>query len=191
MSDLITRIRANLTYANVTATLALVLALGGGTAWAASKIRTNQIGYHAVTGSKIDTNAVTASKIRNGTVGTDDVADGSLLAADLAAGVLPPPPEPAVWGVVTSAGALAYGEGVTGAVPGTAGVTTVTFPRDVARCAVVAGVGGTTPEDPEQDTPGTVHVAPGATPQQLTFTTRALGAGTPPDDLPFHFTVTC
>ena len=72
-----TRIREKLTYANVTATLALVLALGGGTAWAASKIRTRQLGFHAVTGPKIDTNAVTASKIRNGTVGTDDVKDGS------------------------------------------------------------------------------------------------------------------
>src|SRR5215213_8946047 len=75
------RIRAKLSYANVTATLALVLALGGGTAWAASKIRTRQIAYHAVTGAKLDTNAVTASKIRNGSVGTDDVKDGSLLAA--------------------------------------------------------------------------------------------------------------
>lgn len=191
MSDLTTRIRAHLTYANVTATLALALALGGGTAWAAAKIRTRQIGYHAVTGPKLDTNAVTASKIRNGTVATDDVADGSLLAADLAAGVLPPPPEPAVWGVVTSAGALAYGEGVTSAAPGAAGVTTVAFAHDVSRCAVVATVGGTTPEDPQQDTAGAVQSAPGATPQQLTFTTRALGAGTPPTDLPFHFVVDC
>ena len=192
MSDqMSTRIRAKLTYANVTATLALAVALGGGTAWAAAKIRTEQLGYHAVTGAKIDTNAVTASKLRNGTVGTDDVKDGSLLAADLAPGVVPPPPEPAVWGVVTSARALAYGEGVTSAVPGNAGVTTVTFAQDVSRCAAVAGIGGTTPEDPQQEDPGTVHVAPGPTPQQLTFTTRALGAGSPPDELPFHFVLSC
>src|SRR5215203_6980864 len=109
------RIRAKLSYANVTATLALVLALGGGTAWAASKIRTRQIAYHAVTGAKLDTNAVTASKIRNGSVGTDDVKDGSLLAADLAPGAIPPT-EATIWGVVTSDGALLHSQGVTSAV---------------------------------------------------------------------------
>src|SRR5688572_32513562 len=98
-----TRIREKLTYANVIATLALVLALGGGTAWAASKIRTRHLGFHAVTGPKIDTNAVTASKLRNGTVGTDDVKDGSLGAADLAPGTLPVA-EAGTWGVVTSTG---------------------------------------------------------------------------------------
>jgi len=183
------RIRAQMTYANVTATLALVLALGGGTAWAASKIRTRQIGYHAVTGAKLDTNAVTASKIRNGSVGTDDVKDGSLLAADLAPEAVPEP-EATTWGVVTSAGALAHGEGVTSVAPGVAGVTTATFPQDVSGCAVVATVGGTTPEDLGQDAAGTVHVKPGSTPQQVTFTTRVL-AGGPPSDLPFHFAVFC
>ena len=142
----IQRIRAKLTYANVTATLALVLALGGGTAWAASKIRTKQIGYHAVTGAKLDTNAVTASKLRNGAVRTDDVKDGSLQAADLAPGAIPPA-EATIWGVVTSGGALVSGEGVTGAVAGNDGITTLTFPHDVSRCAAVATVGGTTPEE--------------------------------------------
>jgi hypothetical protein len=187
-----TRIRTQLTYANVTATLALVLALGGGTAWAASKIRTKQIGYHAVTAPKIDTNAVTASKIRNDEVGTDDVADGSLLAADLAPGAIPVP-EATTWGVVTSAGALAYGQGVTSAAAteGIDGVVTVTFPGDVSRCAAVATVGGTTPDEAQQEEPGTVHVQPGDSPQQITFTTRALGAGDAPTDLPFHFAVFC
>jgi hypothetical protein len=184
------RIRARLTYANVVATLALVLALGGGTAWAASKIRTKQIGYHAVTGAKIDTNAVTASKLRNGAVRTDDVKDGSLLAADFAPGAIPQP-EATTWGVVTSEGTLASGEGVTGAAAGDAGVTTVTFPHDVSRCAVVAAVGGTTPEDDRQDTAGIVHAKPGATPEQVTFTTRTLAAGNPETGLPFHFIVDC
>ncbi len=196
-----TRFREHLTYANVTATLALVLALGGGTAWAASKIRTRHLGYHAVTGPKIDTNAVTASKVRNGTIGTADVKDGSLGAADvkdgslgaadLAPGTLPVP-EAETWGIVSSARALSLGVGVTGAAPGgDEGETTVTFPGDVSGCGVVASVGGTTPEDPEQQTAGTVHAAPGPTAQQITFTTRALTAGFPPTDLPFHFALFC
>jgi hypothetical protein len=186
----IQRIRAKLTYANVTATLALVLALGGGTAWAASKIRTRQIAYHAVTGAKLDTNSVTASKIRNGAVRTDDVKDGSLQAADLAPGAVPQP-EATIWGVVTSAGALASGEGVTSAVPGNTGVTTVTFPHDVSRCAVVASVGGTTPEDERQNAAGIVHAKPGLAPEQVTFTTRSLAADNPVAELPFHFIVDC
>ena len=161
----IQRIRAKLTYANVTATLALVLALGGGTAWA-------------------------ASKIRNGAVRTDDVKDGSLQAADLAPGAVPQP-EATIWGVVTSAGALASGEGVTSAVPGNTGVTTVTFPHDVSRCAVVASVGGTTPEDERQNAAGIVHAKPGLAPEQVTFTTRSLAADNPVAELPFHFIVDC
>jgi hypothetical protein len=183
------RIRAKLTYANVTATLALVLALGGGTAWAASKIRTEQIGYHAVTGAKLDTNAVTASKIRNGAVRTDDVKDGSLQAADLAPGAIPPT-EATIWGVVTSAGALVSGEGVTSVVAGNDGVTTLTFPHDVSRCAAVATIGGTAPEDDRQDAAGVVHVAPGIAPAQVVVITRALATGEP-TDLPFHFIVDC
>jgi len=195
-----TRIREKLTYANVTATLALLLALGGGTAWAASKVRTRHLGFHAVTGPKIDTNAVTASKIRNGTVGTvdvkdgslgaADVQDGSLGAADLAPGTLPAP-EADTWGVVTSTGALARGVGVGGVAPVGEGETTVSFPRDVTGCGVVATVSGTTPEDPEQGTAGVVHAAPGPSAQQITFTTRALGAGFPPADLPYHFALFC
>ena len=194
------RFREKLSYANVTATLALVLALGGGTAWAASKVRTRHLGYHAVTGPKLDTNAVTASKIRNGTVGTldvkdgslgtADVKDGSLGAADLAPGTLPVP-EVATWGVVTSAGALARGVGVTAATPGGEGETTVSFPRDVSDCGVVATVGATAPADPAQGTAATVQTAPGPSAQQITFTTRALGAGFPPTGLPFHFALFC
>ena len=43
------KLRSQLSYANVAATLALVLAVGGGSAYAAAKIRASDIGYHAVT----------------------------------------------------------------------------------------------------------------------------------------------
>ena len=98
---------------------------------------------------------------------TDDVKDGSLQAADLAPECdARGDPGATIWGVVTSAGALAYGEGVTGAVAGNAGVTTVTFPHDVSRCAVVASVGGTAPEDERQDAAGIVHAEPASRPSR-------------------------
>jgi hypothetical protein len=62
-----------LTYANVTATLALFVALSGG-AYAAAKIPPNSVGT-----AQLKDNAVT----------TEKVYDGSLLAADFKAGQLP------------------------------------------------------------------------------------------------------
>jgi hypothetical protein len=68
------RLRPRLTYANVIATLALFLALGGG-AYAAVQLPKNSIGAkqlkkNAVTAAKIKDGAVTASKIRLSSLGT-------------------------------------------------------------------------------------------------------------------------
>lgn len=197
-------IRSKLSYANVTSTLALVLAIGGGTAFAATKIGSDQIRYHAVTGSKIDTNAVTPSKIRNGSVGALDVKDGSLESTDIRNGTLKAEdfgtdqlprgekgdPASTVWGAVSSSGALAYGKGVSG-VATAAGVTTLTFGTlDVSRCAIVATVGGHAIGDAKQDAHGFASVKPGPTPQQLLVTTRP-SAASDPEALPFHFAVLC
>jgi Collagen triple helix repeat (20 copies) len=69
-----TRLSPKLTYANVIATIALFLALGGGAAWAASSIPRNSVGA-----AQIKSGAVTGEKIRNGT----------LLASAFKAGELP------------------------------------------------------------------------------------------------------
>jgi hypothetical protein len=73
-------------YANLTATLALIVALGG-TSYAAIKLPANSVGStqlkkHAVTSSKLRANAVTSGTVRN----------GSLRAADFKAGQLPTGP---------------------------------------------------------------------------------------------------
>jgi hypothetical protein len=70
------RIARHLSYANVTASLALFVALSG-ISWAAvalprNSVGTKQLKKNAVTGPKIKGNAVTSAKVRN----------GSLLAAD-------------------------------------------------------------------------------------------------------------
>src|SRR6478752_6275967 len=57
-----------LTYANVVATLALFLALGGGAVWAAGKIGSKSLKANAVTAGKIKRNAVTSAKIRGNAV---------------------------------------------------------------------------------------------------------------------------
>jgi hypothetical protein len=79
-----------LTYANVIASLALFLALGGGAVYAASK-QANQVGtgklkQNAVTAGKIKANAVTQTKIRNNAVTNAKLREGSVNLAKIAAG---------------------------------------------------------------------------------------------------------
>ncbi len=80
-----------LTYANVIATLALFLALGGGAVWAAknhhaSKVGTGKLKPNAVTAGKIKANAVTQAKIRENAVTTAKIREGAVTFGKLAAG---------------------------------------------------------------------------------------------------------
>jgi hypothetical protein len=74
------RLRSNLTYANVMATLAVFAVLTGvGYAVARSgKVTTRQIKNGAVTSKKIHKDAVNANKIRSGAVGRSELANGAV-----------------------------------------------------------------------------------------------------------------
>jgi hypothetical protein len=191
------KLRARLTYANVTSTLALVLAVGGGTAYAATKIGTGGIRNHAVTGAKLATNAVTPSKVKNGSLSGTDIRDssittgkirnGSLLATDFAANQLPAgpkgdpgPPGTSIFGVVTAAGVLTNGRSVTN-VTGAGGTYTVTLGQDVSTCATLATLnGGPNGNITATPTPGNVS--------QITVVTRVSDTATP---RAFQFAVAC
>src|SRR4051794_16562061 len=67
-SEMIDRIRQRLTYANVTATLALFIALGG-SSYAALSLPRNSVGS-----AQIRRNAVNSRHIRNGAVHLGDIA---------------------------------------------------------------------------------------------------------------------
>jgi hypothetical protein len=76
-------LRPRLTYANVAATIALFLAIGGGTVYAAfglgkNDVHSKNIAPRAVKASDLAKNAVTSPKIK----------DGAVQAADIAAGVI-------------------------------------------------------------------------------------------------------
>ncbi len=80
-----------LTYANVTATLALVIAIGTGGAYAASKLPDRSVGEFqlrpgAVTAEKIRKNAVTAPKIKAEAIKQGKIASGSITAAKMTQG---------------------------------------------------------------------------------------------------------
>lgn len=71
---MIARLRTRLTYANVMATIAVFIALGGG-AYAASKLPKNSVG-----GKQIKKNAVTSKKVKNHTLKFEDTKAGQFAA---------------------------------------------------------------------------------------------------------------
>jgi hypothetical protein len=76
-------LRSKLTYANVAATIALVLAIGGGSVYAATQLGKNDVHSRnlakgAVKKSDLGKNAVSSPKIKNGTVKAVDIAKGVL-----------------------------------------------------------------------------------------------------------------
>jgi len=97
-------LRSRLSYANVVATLALVLAIGGGSVYAASEIgkndvkskniakgavKTSDLAALAVTGAKVKEAAITGANLQDGTVTAADIQDGTITGGDIAAGVIP------------------------------------------------------------------------------------------------------
>jgi hypothetical protein len=77
------RIRSHLTYANVMATLAVFLVLGGGTALASYVISSNsQVGPNTISGHHVS--GTTHPNLIAGSVGSKDVADNTLTGADIA-----------------------------------------------------------------------------------------------------------
>jgi hypothetical protein len=86
-------LRCHLTYANVTATLALLLALGMGSAYAANQLAPKSVGERqlrpgAVTADKIRKNAVTAPKIKAAAVKQGKIANGAITGEKIADGVV-------------------------------------------------------------------------------------------------------
>ena len=190
------KLRSRVTYANVVSTIALALALGGGTAYAITRVGTKNIRYHAVTGSKLATNSVSASKVknsalsgsdvRNNSLRSDDVRNGTLQAVDFAPGQLPKgdkgdkgDPATSIFGVVVNGGLTSFknATAISGSNP-----YTITFNQDVSKCAAVGTAGGTTA--------GSVTASPTAgNVQQMTFTTFGQDGNANPRA--FQFAVYC
>lgn len=82
------QLRKRLTYANAMATIAVVLSIGGASAFAAShlakhSVGTKQLKANAVTAAKLRKNAVTEKKIRKNAVTTAKIKDGAVTGAKL------------------------------------------------------------------------------------------------------------
>jgi hypothetical protein len=77
------RLRERLTYANVMATAAVFLALGLGSAWAATELGRNSVGAR-----QIKPNAIRSSDVKNEALRGIDVAPHSLTRADIKHGAI-------------------------------------------------------------------------------------------------------
>jgi hypothetical protein len=138
-------IRSRLTFANVVASLALFIAIGG-TSYAALKlpagsVGTKQIRNKAVTLGKISSTARTALTGRTGPVGPAGPA--GLAGAAGAAGATGAAGAPAtkLWALVSSAGAVVRSSGGVNATRPFTGDYIVEFPQDVNSCAYVVTPG--------------------------------------------------
>jgi hypothetical protein len=82
-SKSVKQIRKRVTYANVMSSIAVFLVLGGGAAYAAKKIGSNEIKGNSITTGKIKKEAVSASKIKKNAVTTAKIANGAVTGAKL------------------------------------------------------------------------------------------------------------
>jgi hypothetical protein len=82
----LSKFRSRLTYANVMATIAVFIALGG-SSYAAIKVTGKNVKDSSLTGKDIKNNSVTGKDVKG--IGSGDVRDRSLLSQDFAPGQLP------------------------------------------------------------------------------------------------------
>jgi hypothetical protein len=200
------RLRARMSFANVTSMLALFVALGG-TSYAAATLPNNSVGKSqirsgAVGKSEIATNAVGKSEVRSSAIGLSEIAtngvgkseiktnaigtaelrDGEIGAADLSDAAK------AANGVsfrvaASDAGAATGGNAKAVTRTTDPGVYSVDLGQDVSACQVSATIAGT------GATPGEITAIPGATTNLLTVNTfNSAGAAA---NRPFQLLVAC
>ena len=192
---LMRRLRGRLTYANVTASLALFIALGG-TGYAAVTLPRNSVGQaqmrnNAVGSKELRTGAVRSSDIRNRTIRLSDLAKSTRSALKGGQGPEGPRGRDAATyrAAISRAGGRVGGNAQNSEHDRSTNVNRVEFPTDVSGCtysATLAAVkAGVTVEQPPA---GRVTVQSGGGLNVLIKTYDAAGN---PTEAPFHLIVAC
>jgi hypothetical protein len=187
------RLRPRLSYANVVATLALFLALGG-TGYAVSQLPANSVGS-----KQIRRGAVGPSELRSAAVSSRSLHDRTVRLRDLSLGArsalrgaIGPqgaagPPGPTYHAAFDAAGARVRGNATSSSGWGGDNTLTVGFDRDVSSCDAVATLasvpGGPVPNPP----PGRITVGPDGTGVRV----ATFAADGSPAALPFSLVVAC
>jgi hypothetical protein len=112
--DPVKQIRKRLTYANVMSSIAVFLVLGGGAAYAAKKIGSNEIKGNSITTGKIKKNAITGSKIKKNAITTAKIKNGAVTGPKVNLATLGTVPNSATTDVIkTSKGTVSTGQQAT------------------------------------------------------------------------------
>ena len=152
-------LRARLSYANVAATLALFLALAGGTAIAAGKITAKDLAPDSVGGSELKKDAAKGKHIKESTLEAVPTAGKA---------------NNLLWAVVSNTAAnqnatvVRAGQDLTTAFEG-GGIVEVDFGRDVSNCAWIV-TRGSAGQNNEQA--GFAQAQPGSTANRIRVQTR-------------------
>jgi hypothetical protein len=183
--------RSGSSYANVTATLALFVALGG-TGYAAVQLERNSVGSKqirskAVGASELKRGAVTSRAIRQRAVKLGDISAGARESLRGATGPQGPagPAGVTYRAAVPRGGTVARGNAVGAAHQGGTNEYRVTFNRDVSECVAAATLA--TVNAPDEPAAGRITLRhEGA--QVVVKTFNAAGA---PAEQPFNVVVAC
>ena len=183
-------IKQRLSYANVTASLALFVALGG-TSFALTLPR-NSVGAR-----ELEHNSVGRSEIRRGAVRSDELRDNAIRLRDVSVGARRAlqgqtgpqgPPGPTFFTTTDSAGGQVRGNAVA-SEPADLGVRAITFMRSMANCVPTATL---------TSTPGGLHPVPPPTAHiraelgsQGRVVVRTWDPAGNPTDYPFNLVVAC
>lgn len=196
--NVIRALRHRLSYANITATLALFIALGG-TGWAVTRLPRNSVGSaqirtKAVGSSEIRSKAVRSSEIRDRSVRINDLATRARDALRGSPGPAGPqgsagprgPAGPTFHAAVRSRGDLFRGNAIR-TDPGPVEASYVVgWDRDVSSCQATATLTAI-PGDVDDPPPGRVTVRPNGTGIEV----RTFGINGQAERLPFNLIVAC
>lgn len=175
-------------YANVTATLALFVALGG-TSYAAitlpaNSVSTKQIKKGAVTLNRLSSGARAALKGQTGARGPQGPQGP---AGPSGASSTTGPPGSSVYAAISDNGFLGRNAHAVDSVQLGAGVYRVQFDRDISSCVYTGNLGGTPSGGGDDIAPiGTVSIA-----RANIAGGKYLTVGTSPGSQPFYVVVTC
>ena len=186
------KIRARATYANVTATLALFIALGG-TSYAVAALPRNSVGPaqlrpNAVGSSEIRKQAVRSSDIGNGAIRLRDVSEST---RDALKGQIGPPgpqgpPGPTLFATINSVGGVVKGN--VGSSSLGVGTRLVEFGRSITSCVATATLTAVAGDPNPAPALATIHAEPSSDRRIAVRTWDPAGA---PTFYPFNLIVAC
>ena len=193
------RVRSHFSYANVMASVAVFIALGG-TSYAVSQLPRNSVGA-----KQIRPSAVGASELRTSAVRSKAIKDRGVALRDITLGARnslrgqtgptgpqgpPGPPAATLSAAVLPAGNLARSQGTASvrANHTTTGVYRVDFNRDIGSCYVFATISTTRGNAAGGEIVSEIGTAPGESNSVYVRTSDSNGTAL---DLPFHVIVSC